>query len=544
MREIEAAFFERLKHGLVRKSLNKCSRWSETYRVLPNGPWTFRNHPWLREMMDADNPMCVGQKAAQMGYTECVLNRTFYKIDIEGIDCLYVLPAKSPDASDFSAARFDPALELSPHLAKMFSDVKNVGHKRAGSANLYIRGSRSRAGLKSIPAGFIVMDERDEMTQENVPLAMERMSGQFIKQVWQLSTPTVEDYGINIDFKQSTQDHFFFKCPRCSRSTELVYPDCLVVTADNFYDPKVNESHLICKECKGVLPHEQKPDFLEKAFWVPSRTDTDVRGFYINQMYSPTVTPVEIAKSAIRARNSAADEQELYNSKLGMPHSPEGARVVDSQIKNCMKEYKKYSTAPNYGIVCMGVDVGKFLHTEIGTYSMPQQFTSLTDLNSQCNYRLLNELKVTEFEELDRLMLQYGVNMCVIDIHPERRKAYEFACRFFGRVRMCMYPEGLSTRQISENANEMTVSVDRTSWLDISLGRFRAKTIELPVDLSTEYKEHIKAQVRIFKKDQNGNQVARYVTGSSADHFGHARNYCEIALPLAASMAQVTTIRA
>ncbi len=35
----------------------------------------------------------VGKKSAQMGYTETVLNLTFFKIDIERIDCLYVLPA-------------------------------------------------------------------------------------------------------------------------------------------------------------------------------------------------------------------------------------------------------------------------------------------------------------------------------------------------------------------------------------------------------------------------------------------------------------------
>jgi phage terminase large subunit GpA-like protein len=132
-------------------------------------------------MHDSEAELNVGQKSAQMGYTETVLNITFYNIDVRNIDCLYVLPAKTPDASDFSAARFDPALELSPHLSKIFSEVKNVGHKRAGTTNLYIRGSRSRAGLKSVPVGFIVLDELDEMTQENVRwLLKERRSGQLV----------------------------------------------------------------------------------------------------------------------------------------------------------------------------------------------------------------------------------------------------------------------------------------------------------------------------------------------------------------------------
>ena len=146
------------------------------------GPWSFKYHPWIEEMHDAEEEMIVGQKGAQLAFTECVLNKAFFNIDVKGVSVLYVLPANTPDASDFSKARFDPALELSPHLSKLFSHVKNIGHKRAGSANLYIRGSRSRSQLKSIPVGFIILDEVDEMQQANVPLAFERAAGQRTKQ--------------------------------------------------------------------------------------------------------------------------------------------------------------------------------------------------------------------------------------------------------------------------------------------------------------------------------------------------------------------------
>ena len=30
---------------------------------------------------------------------------------------------------------FDPALEMSNHLGNLFTNVKNIGHKRAGNAN-------------------------------------------------------------------------------------------------------------------------------------------------------------------------------------------------------------------------------------------------------------------------------------------------------------------------------------------------------------------------------------------------------------------------
>src|SRR5258706_4198642 len=98
---------ERVSAGLKRKSLTTCSRWAQSCRVMGGksfpGPWSFKHHPWLKEMHDSDSIMNIGQNSAQMGYTETALNRVFFKIDVEGVDCLYVLPATTPDASDFSA---------------------------------------------------------------------------------------------------------------------------------------------------------------------------------------------------------------------------------------------------------------------------------------------------------------------------------------------------------------------------------------------------------------------------------------------------------
>lgn len=536
---------ERVAAGLRRKSLTTCSRWASACRVMGGsfpGPWSFKYHPWLRDMHDSEAELNVGQKSAQMGYTETVLNITFYNIDVRGIDCLYVLPAKTPDASDFSAARFDPALELSSHLAKIFSEVKNVGHKRAGTTNLYIRGSRSRAGLKSVPVGFIVLDELDEMTQENIPLALERASGQLSKSIWMISTATIENYGINAYYQQSSQSHYFFPCPSCSRMTELKFPESLIITADDINDPRLKESHLICKECKAELPHKTKTDWLSKGVWVEGHADRDSKGWHINQLYSCTVRPDTIARLYLQSLYDKAAEQEFYNSKLGIPHVVEGARVTDKHIDDCRGDYKNGDARPS-GIVTMGVDVGSWIHYEIDEWRLPQ-YSSGADINGLSQCRCLKFGKVRNFEELDALMLQWGVHFCVIDAQPERRKSIEFANRFYGRVRVCWYPNGISGKSLHLNDEEQSVSVDRTSWLDLSLGRIqRGKPwFNLPLDTDFEYRQHVKALVRVYDKDKNDNPVGRYVKGSDADHYAHARNYAEIALPLAASLGRATDI--
>ena len=528
---------ERISSGLKRKAITKCSSWSEQYRIMGQpfpGKWTFKHHPWLRDMHDCTAELVIGQKSAQMGFTETALNKVFFNIDIKGVSCLYILPSEKPDASDFSTSRFDPALDASDHLRNLFSDVRNIGHKRAGTANLFVRGSRSRSQMKSIPVGSITYDELDEMQQENISLAHERVSGQLEHQEFMLSTPTIQGVGINKYFINSSQNHFFFKCPCCGQLTELIFPDCLRIFADHENDKRLNDTLLVCKECDGVLHHEDKINFLKEGIWVPSYTDRDSVGYYVNQLYSMTVKPKEIALSYIRAQFDPSDEQELYNSKLGIPHEVKGARVADADFNNCEKDYVKVDGGK--GFITMGVDVGKFLHYEIDSWSVNN--VASTDLSIMARPHMITEGTVVDFEELDILMKRYNISFCVIDANPERRKASEFARRFRGRVRMCFYGSAAKGKEITVHTeDEATITVDRTSWLDLSIGRFKNASITVPKDLSLEYKKHIKALVRIYEKDSLGNHVGRYVN-SGDDHFGHARNYAEIALPLGAQLGQ------
>ena len=540
MHVLEALFSERLSSGLKRKSIVLPSQWAETYREMGPpypGRWTFNRHPWLRGMHDSKADFNVGQKAAQMGFTETVLNIVFYHIDIHGIDCLYVLPAKTPDASDFSAARFDPAIESSPHLGNIFTDVKNVGHKRAGQANLYIRGSKSRAGLKSVPVGVLVLDEKDEMKQENIPLARERLSGYSMALTWEISTPTVNDMGINVTYKASSQESFFFKCPGCGRLINLEFPRNMQICGDGPEDMAITRSYLKCHLCEKKLEHQEKVNFLSTGQWVPAKLQRASRGFGVSQMYSSSkkAEPGSFIHAYFLAQTNPADEQEFYNSKLGLPHIVEGAKLTDADIQRVLGGYLKLEYCTNSNkCITMGVDVGSWLHYEIDEWDLAQGSPSV---NTHAKCRVLREGKVRDFEELDQLMNAFKVNHCVIDAQPERRKATEFAQRWYGSVSLCQYTRGISGKQIHVNEDEMTVSVDRTSWLDLALSRFRTELIALPKDTSNEYKEHLKALVRIYEKDTDGNLVGKYVKGdNNHDHFAHSRNYAEIALPLAVSV--------
>lgn len=535
---LKQKMLERVQAGLQRKSLEVPSKWAEECLEA-----RFDSHPWEREMLDSTAPVNVGCKAAQVGFSTVVIYNTLFTIDVLRQNCLYLLPTKTPDATDFSSSRFDPLVEGSEYLQKLFSSTKNVGHKRAGKVNLWIRGMNSKSSLKSIDPAFIVFDEFDEMPKDNIALAEFRQSGQktSTKRQWKISTPTVPEHGVSELMQSTTQEHFFFACPHCSRQTELLWPDCFVLCGNSLDDPDLARSHLICKECKHLLEHGIdgviKLSWLKNGVWRPTveSPNWDLRGFYINQLYSSTVSPLEIARWVIRAKYDAASDQELHNSMMGLAFVGQGAQITDEDVARCLGNHSKSQRRPeNAKLITMGVDPGKMLHYCICEWRFRKMEN---DLNVAAHCKVLDEGSVASYRELDEKMQTYRPNMTVIDSEPESRKSYEFACKYWGHVKCAKFTKGHVDRAInvSRATDSHYITLDRTSWLDCTLGRFITDRIKLPQDVSQDFKTHVKALVKRYRTDSNGNPKAEYLS-RGADHSAFALVYAEVGLPLAASL--------
>ena len=535
-------FGDVIKSGLVSRTLSTCSRWVTKRRVMGepiSGPYSFKYHPWCREVHDSTAGFNTIMKAAQMGLTEVAINIAFFTVDVLKRDVLYVLPT-ALNASDFSKSRFSTALMHSEDLANLFTDTNTVGLKQAGGTSLYIRGSRGRSNMKSVSVSVLILDEADEMDQEAIWLAFERLSGQLHKFVFSLSTPTIPNFGIHKLYLQGTQEHFYFKCPRCGRTTELIFPDCLEICGEGITDPDIKRSHLKCKECKKKIRHEEKPEFLKPAFWEQTMNVEDHRSFYINQMYSYTVKPWELAAAYFRGIGDEAAMVEFFNSKQGLPYIPDGGQITDGEIENAVQGYFKENQRPDIGTdrcIVMGVDQGKMNHVVVVEYLL--KGTGI-DLNASAHAKILWEGKLPgdNFETLDPLMREWQVRACVIDADPQINDARRFARRFPGYVYLCRYRRGVTGKELQvseEDGGAPIITVDRTNWLDASMGRFHSDRVHAPADTSHEFKENLKALVRTYEKDDQGNSRAVYLN-TAPDHFAHALNYAEIALPMAAGI--------
>lgn len=538
MTSLHDEFLEIVSRGLVDTSLDQCSRWARQKIVMPapyRGKLDFSKFPWQKEILDSRAPMTVIRKGAQLGFSIAGVIRALYQVDSQREDVLYVLPTDKL-ASTFSQARLDAIVGLSTELADLFTKANSVTLKKTKHhSNLYIRGSMSESGLVSVPVGTVVIDEYDRCNTKVLGLVMERMSAYIEKCLFALSTPTLPEFGIDELHERGTQETFHFKCPSCSKLIELRYPESLVICGDSPNDPTIHSSYLQCTECKAKLPHETKAEWLSTGRWVPSIPgNREIRSFWVNQLYGPGLTPGEFAVAAMRAETDEILKIEFVNQKIGVGYLPKGGKISQQEIDRNRGTHRKDDPRPDRAgrMITMGVDVGSNLEVCIAEY-LYNDGDPMMEPHLKSDAKILWEGRIPghDFGALDNFMSEWQVLRCCIDSQPENVLAKAFARRFHGFVDLVQYRKGTSNEEIKEQEDDdgiYTLTVDRTSFLDYSIGRFHKNKVIIPVDTSYIWVDHVMAQSRTYVPDEFGRPKAVYL-GTRADHGAHAFAYAEIA---------------
>ncbi len=431
-----------------------------------------------------------------MGLTSKAMLKTVYCLQFKKYrGVLYLFPSRS-DVLDFSKGRISPLIESNEEIGRMVRDTDSAGIKAIGNGFLYLRGMKSRVGLKSVPADLVIFDELDEAPQNSVDMALERMSHSEFREVLKLSNPTLPDYGIDKAFQETDQRYWLLKCQKCGEFTclEETFPDCLLEI-----DGRVIRA---CSKCKGEL----NPALGE---WVAKKPSvTDKRGRHYSQLFSQFVTPAEILHQ-FRTTNNL---QDFYNLKIGIPHVEAENRLSIQEVLSLCGNEGIVSSDP--GPCFMGLDQGKDIHAVIGK-KHPQKAGKIIHIGI---YR--------DWEELDRLMKNFNVIRCVVDALPETRNARAFAERHRGRVFLNFYREFLKIGEKWDEAN-LTVVSNRTESLDSSHNEILTANIVLPkeCDIVREFAKHLHDVAKKLEEDEETGSKRYVYVKLGQDHFRHAFNY-------------------
>lgn len=514
----------------TRESLEKCRErlslleWTHRHRIIQNkdtnqvGPFRLDDYQWLHDLYNCIGHLPPGfhmviRKAAQMGLTELVINLGFYAIDQYGARVFYALPPGMNVVSDFAHDRISPAIGHSPHIQDMVGDTDNVGLKTFERGALYLRGTSVPKGrpdkapqLASVPADVAIIDELDRVPPAAVPLIRDRMGDSRLKAEVDLSTPTYPGVGIDAEYQRSDQREPMIQCQACGRWHWLVWD--LVAEIDR-------KVAAWCPTCKAAIDRHSAWD-QDRIRYEARNPESPIIGYWVSKLVSPRVSLADLWR---RAKSVEVDEVlAFHNNDLGVGYEPEGSRLTLELLRACADDYEMPETAR---WTAMGVDVGLVLNVWI---------MELTEVG---RHRAVYIDEVLEWQELDRLMVRYGVGCCVVDDAPELTADLEFARRWRGKVFLANYTEGMPGRDwCAFDLKRQQVRIDRTAGLDRAHGHIEAQVDSLPRDFEMipNFVQQMTANLKTKGVKADGTVFYHFPRTGKPDHYDHAKVYAEAAM--------------
>lgn len=490
------------------------------------------SHQYLVDIYNCKAQELVLLKASQVGASEYLVSYAMHASDVRKATGLYVFPTDK-HVSDFSSARIGPAIEASPYLAGIVVEGRAAGGKRGADRVtlkrvrdrfLYLRGAKvtpdgKAPQLKSIDADLLALDEVDEMDPRAPEIALKRLGHSMIAEVRWVSTPTYPGIGIHAKWQESDQREWHVCCEHCG-AWQMLSLDQVVIEWDDLERPVDwhgsgnNCAYAVCTRCKGRL------DRLAPGRWVAMNPSSDVAGFHLTKLFSSRIELLSIIETL--QSTDETKRRECFNQDLGLPYSPKGGKLSDTDLDDCQRDYAHRPVGGERPV--MGVDVGKVLYGVIRGYdaetgTRPQRWAG----------------EIANFDDVGHLMKRYQVRKLVIDALPETTKARELQADFpAGVVWLAYYVnQSIGTKRtdpVQWNDDDHVANLDRTRTLDTTMARIFDRRSTLPADAREipGYYAQMKAPVRAIEDGPGGTRVVRYVE-SGPDHFMHAENYCTVA---------------
>lgn len=471
--------------------------------------FSYINREYLLDVYKDNHSFKILMKCTQTGGTVEAILRAIYCSRYKNYrNILYYFPSRT-DVTEFSKGRVSPLIEENPDsIGSWLRDTDAANIKRIWNSFLYLLGMRSALSVKNIPADYLIFDESDEASPEAREKAMERLGASDEGHIFMLSNPTLPDYGIDLEFKESDQRYWLLKCNKCNHYNCL--EDAFLLWAESKGPAPLvdngNGGDRLCEKCRSIL----NPSVGQ---WVAKKPSIkDKRGYHYTQLWSKTKQ--HNPKTILKKFRTATSITTFYNLIIGIGYVEAQNRLsIEEVLALCGSEGIASS---DLGPCFMGVDQGKDLHVVIGKRH-PVKSGKIIHLNV---YK--------DWEELDGLMKNFNVVRCVVDSEPELRNARAFANRHKGKIFLNKY--NIHQRDSYKwDEEELRVSGNRTETLDASHREIQEQSIILPkkCEIVQEFAKHLHNLAKKLEEDEEtGSKRYVYIpVGTKEDHFRHAFNY-------------------
>ena len=363
------------RRGLEAEPQLTVSEWADRHRVLPTanaepGPWRTDRVPYLREIMDALSTSLpiervVFMNGAQTGGTAAALNAIGYWIAHAPGIILTVWPSIDMVRRN-SRIRIEPLIDGTPALRAKIPPARSkdpgnaVAQKEFPGGALVMTGANSAAGLRSLPARYLVLDEVDAFPPDAdgegdpVALAVQRtVTFRGRRKIVLISTPTFAGASrIETAFAESDQRRFFVPCPHCGAMQLIAW------SSIQWPEARPREAFMACEANGCVIEERDKPKMLSHGEWrATAGGDGRTAGFHLPALYSPFESWADIAAEFLTVRRDPLRLQPWTNTKLGLPfENSEGGQFEAAKALERLEDWGD-GLPEHAAVITAGVDV-------------------------------------------------------------------------------------------------------------------------------------------------------------------------------------------
>ncbi len=520
------------------------AKWILTNTSSPTNihrPWSFANHEFQIEIVNAVCPRVSVLKASQLGVSEVIVRMVMALLaKLEGVHAIYTLPDAN-FARKFAPTRFDPVIAASPRLRAITSyDLNNNQIKQIGSSYLHITGAQSERQSISVPASILIHDEVAYSKQEVLGTYSSRLghleSGKEI--VISFSTPLLPNSSIHLEYLNGTQEVYMVYHSGCNhwvvidpiksiRIPGLSVPLELLSKGDVTEHPEqVMEAYVECPNCKMKISQENLVDASRRA-WVAGYPERANRSFDANFLVLPAIkTPAKVLQDRVNYRST----EKWLNFAVGRPADSSDNRISDSSIERAFCLDSKDSLVSFVNVA--GMDVGKTCHLVIGK-SVGE---TLMIIESRLPRQDSDNNSAESFADAYR---QFRCCQGVIDAGPENivvKRAQ--AILPYNQIWGCYFVRGRGKANLEfyeKKELDGVVSVQRTKGIDEFAADMNHGRILFRKDDPNRalISAHLRAPARVTDQDPAGEDVSSWVSVGSEDHFFFALFYCWLAWKMA-----------
>jgi len=493
-------------------------------------PMIFKDLPYLFDLywIIGTTPYMVVEKSVQCGLSELFIIQSHIEAGELGMTVMYVLP-KYELRNRFVNNRIYKLHKRAPAYNRMIVAAETKVHRTSlmhfGRGTLAYVGSNVSDEFIEIPVDSAYVDEKDRCNLPNLLMLPDRLTASPYKFQREISNPTVEGFGIDEQYVESSQGVWMLKCLGCGKQfVPDFWKHVVEEVSTNIFAPRDKNADADPQAAGDIqLIHDcgAPVDRLKWGEWVHKYPNREWQGFRISQVFSKFTPLRKLYRIWSKAVGNDLKTQLFYNSNLGLPFSSKGSKITRAMLNDCRRLYEwPVRRVGQERARLMGIDVGECLHVVMRERVRTDRGTKL---------RLIGIWTLPGFSQLVQILREWKPSSCVIDALPEIHKVMDLKADF-SSVWSSRFQAGETNLVRHKERRELRM--DRTAILDYVRQGIELQSLLLPMQAEFmedgEYYNHMQASTRILEANEVNPEKSRFIwkEGSRPDHFMLAEAYC------------------